>query len=128
MDQLILTFIHDPRTIIAAFLIALDTLAGIGAAFKQKTFTVAGLPDFLSSSVLPYIVGYFAWYLVVVAGIPGMIAPYVGGDATAQAIGQGLASAASLFSWGGLAMSIKANVDELTAGMVPARPPAPPAA
>lgn len=51
-------------------LIVLDVLLGVATSLKQRVFDFSKLAQFYASNVLPYIVGYLAFYVTVGFVIP----------------------------------------------------------
>lgn len=66
MDQigwLVLDFFADARVRAIVALIALDVLLGIAAALKSGEFDWQKIARFYQSNVVPYVLGYLAFYL-----------------------------------------------------------------
>lgn len=51
-------------------LIVLDLLLGVAAALRTNTFDFGKLADFYKTNVIPYILGYLAFYVVISYVIP----------------------------------------------------------
>ena len=58
-------FFSDTRVMAIIGLILLDVLLAIAAAIKTSTFDWRKLGEFYKTMVLPYIIGYLAFYLFV---------------------------------------------------------------
>lgn len=61
--SLVNRFFADPRVMTILGLMLLDVALAISAAIKLKVFEWRKLPDFYSTMVLPYVVGYLAAYV-----------------------------------------------------------------
>lgn len=107
---LIAAFFTDPRTIIVFGLILLDVVTGIAAAIKTKTFSADRMADFLATNVMPFVVGYLAFYLLAAGAAAGAVEKAFS-PAAAVAVDQVLVTLAGGFSIIALIESIRMNVD-----------------
>lgn len=89
-------------------LIVLDLLLGVASALRRGAFDLGKLAEFYKSSVLPYIIGYLAFYVAIGTIIPS--------DSLGN-IGEPVNEAAVTLAWATLALtlasSIRANFAEL---------------
>lgn len=108
MDELVLAFFIDPfvRTILG--LVVLDFLLGIAAALRQREFDLAKLANFYTTNVIPYIIGYLAFYIAAHL----ITDPTVMGN-WATLVNEGMVKIAWLAIIGKLANSIINNVKKL---------------
>lgn len=60
---LVLAFFADPFVKAVLGLIVLDFLLGVAAALKNREFDFAKLADFYVTNVIPYVLGYLAFYI-----------------------------------------------------------------
>ncbi len=90
-------------------LIVVDVLAGVAAALRTKKFNWTKLGDFYYTMIVPMLLGWLAFSLLVfvltnVTGFP----PEIG-----QAVATGVNGVSYLTLVGTLVASIKANFDEM---------------
>lgn len=69
----IAAFFTDPRVVTIYMLIVLDVLLGIAAAIRQKKFDFRRVGEFYLTMVIPYIIGYLAFYAFSKVAIPELL-------------------------------------------------------
>jgi L-cystine uptake protein TcyP (sodium:dicarboxylate symporter family) len=109
--ELVKAFFSDPFVRALIGFIALDFLLGVAAALRTKTFDFSKLADFYTSMVLPYILGYLAFYVATKL----VIDPTILGD-WANLVGEGVVKVAWLAIIGTLGKSIVDNIKVLGLG------------
>ena len=82
-------------------LILIDVVLGIAAALREGTFDWRRLGQFYGSNVLPYILGYLAFYVAV-----GFIIPV---EALAD-LGEPINEAAVIVAWGVLVATLVGSI------------------
>ena len=110
--ELVIAFFTDPRVQAIGALIIMDVVLGVAAALKAGDFDFKKVADFYQTNVVPYILGYLAFYIgtkIIVdpAAILGEWSHIVGEAAIS------VAWAAIIASLGG---SIVANIKKLGLG------------
>jgi len=61
--ELVIAFFTDPRVKAIGALIIMDVLLGVAAALKAGDFDFKKVGSFYQTNVLPYILGYLAFYI-----------------------------------------------------------------
>lgn len=105
---LILAFFADPFVKAVLGLIVLDFLLGVAVSLKNREFNLARLADFYTTNVIPYILGYLAFYIATHL----IVDPVVLGD-WADLVGEGAIKVAWLAIVGTLGQSIVDNIKKL---------------
>jgi len=84
--EIVKSFFQDARVMAVLGLIVLDVLLAIAAAIKAKTFEWRKMGEFYQTMVLPYILGYLAFYLFVTYFVKdwALLGPY------ADQVGEGV--------------------------------------
>lgn len=109
--NLVYAFLKDPRVGTFFGLVVLDVLLGIAAAIRTKTFQWRRLADFYGTMVVPYVIGYLAFYLVAKVVAQDFLGPF------GYLVGEGTIWAAWLTLVATLAESILSNIQELGYGL-----------
>lgn len=68
-------FFRDPRVLTIAGLILLDVLLGIARALREGKFDVAKVAQFYKTMVIPYVIGYLAFYLFAKIAVEDLLGP-----------------------------------------------------
>jgi hypothetical protein len=119
--SLIVAFFVSWQVRTLAGLIVLDLLLGVASALRRGTFDWASLAFFYKSNVVPYIIGYLAFYLVINFLIP----PDSLGD-LGEVVNQGTVTLAWATLVSTLLKSIGNNAGEMYQGRRhPSSPPQP---
>ena len=63
MEELVLMFFNDLRVRAIMALIVVDFLLGIAAALRRGEFDLKKVADFYRTNVIPYLLGYAAFYI-----------------------------------------------------------------
>ena len=108
---LILVFLLSWQVKTLFGLIVLDVLLGIASALRRNVFDWALLATFYQRSVLPYLLGYFTFYLVIHFVIPSDSLGQIGAPIT-----EGSVTLAWAVLVGTLGRSIAFNFRELYEG------------
>lgn len=116
IGDLVLAFFSDPFVRALIGLIVLDFVLGIAAAFRTRTFDLAKMADFYTTNVIPFVLGYAAFYVATKL----IIDPAILGD-WANVVGEGAIKVAWVAIVGTLGKSIYENVKKL--GLGEAAPP-----
>jgi len=76
-------FVSDGRVVTIVGLIILDVLLGIAAAIRLGSFEWRRLGQFYQTMVLPYVLGYLAFYVFSLVAIPELLGEfgYLAGEA-----------------------------------------------
>ena len=106
--MLVLAFFADPFVRAVLGLIVLDFLLGVAAALKNREFSLVKLADFYTTNVVPYVLGYLAFYIATRL----IIDPTILGD-WADLVGEGAIKVAWLTIIGTLGGSIIDNIKKL---------------
>ena len=107
LAALVYQFFHDPRVLTLVGLIVVDVLLGIAAAIRLGKFEWAKLGNFYKTMVLPYLIGYLAFYV----GSKIIVAEWLGPQAFL--VSEATITVAWLTLVGSLAQSIISNAKEL---------------
>ena len=79
----IVAFVTDGRVVTILGLIILDVLLGIAAAIRQGVFDWRRIGEFYKTMIVPYIIGYLAFYVFSLVAIPELLGEfgYLAGEA-----------------------------------------------
>ena len=114
LAELVLAFFADPFVRAIIGLVVLDFLLGVASALRTREFDLARLADFYTSNVLPYILGYLAFYIATKL----IVDPAVLGD-WANIVGEGAIKVAWAAIVATLGKSIYENIKKLGLGESP---------
>lgn len=80
----IYAFLHDARVLTILALIMLDVLLGVARAIREGKFDLAKLAQFYQTMVLPYVIGYLAFYLFAKLAVEELLGPvgYIASEGT----------------------------------------------
>ena len=113
-------FFRDPRVLAILGLIMLDILLGVARAIRQKEFNFRQVGDFYLTMILPYVLGYLAFYLAAkIIVSPELLGPM------AVLIGEGMITVA----WLAIVLALGGSTVENARGMgyqMPDQGPGPP--
>jgi hypothetical protein len=99
--SLLVSFVTSWQVAVIFGLIVLDLLLGVASALKTGTFELGKLADFYKTNVIPYLLGYLAFYIVIGYIIP----PDSLGD-----IGEPVNEAAVTLTWITLVASLVSSI------------------
>jgi len=107
--EIIKGFFGDSRVMTILGLILLDVLLAVAAALRTGQFEPKRLADFYRTMVVPYVIGYLAFYLVSTYFIKDveLLGPY------ADVVGEGMVWMAWLALVGTLGAAVFKNVKAL---------------
>jgi len=101
-------FFRDPRVLAILGLIFLDIVLGIARAIRHKEFNFRQVGDFYLTMILPYIIGYLAFYLAAkIIVSPELLGPM------AVLVGEGMITVA----WLAIVLALGGSIVENARGM-----------
>lgn len=77
MLQMVSDYINDPRTKTLFALILIDVVTGIMGALRTNTFKFKETARFYETNILPYVLGYLLYYVLIGATFDTVVPNYV---------------------------------------------------
>ena len=110
LTDLIVGFCTDPRLLTLLTLVFLDLVLGVAAALKTGSFRFDLIGQWYIKNVVPFIISFFALYVVTKVGVSAVAGPLIGDISTY------VSAAPAILE---LITSIRRHVATMATGVVP---------